>query len=114
MSDDIPLALLERVRKICAKFPDTSETLSWGHPTFRVGKKAFAVIERYKGELGIVVKVGMELQDVFLKDPRFFGTPYARHNGWVTLRVDAAPLNWREVGSLLKGSYRLVNSTIKR
>ena len=57
----------------------------------------FAVLEEYKGELGICLKVGTLLQGVFLQDPRFFRTPYIGKHGWVTLRVYAAPLNWNEI-----------------
>ena len=68
----------------------------------------FAVLEEYKGELGICVKVGTLLQGVFLDDPRFFRTPYIGKHGWVTLRVYAARLNWSEIRELVKGSYDLV------
>jgi hypothetical protein len=46
--------------------------MTFGHPTFRVEKKMFAVLEEYKGELGICLKVGTLLQGVFLDDSRFF------------------------------------------
>jgi len=84
--------------------------MTFGHPTFQVAGKTFAVLEEYQGELGIALKVGKLMQGVFLKDPRFFLTPYAGKHGWVTLRVDAAPLNWTEIRGLLKGSYHLVAS----
>ena len=84
--------------------------MTFGHPTFQVAGKAFAVLEEYKGELGIALKVGKLMQGVFLKDPRFFLTPYAGKHGWVTLRVYAAPLNWTEIRELLKGSSDLVTS----
>jgi predicted DNA-binding protein (MmcQ/YjbR family) len=66
------------------------------------------VLEEYKGELGICVKVGTLLQGIFLDDPRFFRTPYIGKHGWVTLRVHAAPLNWTEIRGLVKGSYQMV------
>ena len=100
--------VLKKLRTICARLPEASETVSWGHPTFRVGKRTFAVLEEYKGELGIALKVEPSLQSVFLKDPRFFETPYIGKRGWVTLRIHAAPLNWKEIQELVKGSYRLV------
>ena len=93
-------AILKRLRKICGGLPDTTETITFGHPNFRV--------EEYKGELGICVKVGTLLQGIFLDDPRFFRTPYIGKHGWVTLRVHAAPLNWTEIRGLVKGSYQMV------
>jgi len=101
-------AILKRLRKICLRLPAATEGITFGHPTFRVEKKMFAVLEEYKGELGICLKVGTLLQGVFLDDPRFFRTPYIGKHGWVTLRVYAAPLNWNEIRELAKGSYDLV------
>lgn len=98
----------KRLRTICTRLPGAEEGLSFGHPTFRVNKKIFLVMEEYKGELGICLKVGKLLRGVFLEDPRFFSTPYIGKHGWVTLRVHAAPLNWNEIRGLVKGSYELV------
>lgn len=100
--------ILVRLRKICLALPGANETVSFGHPTFKTNGKTFCVFEEYKGELGICVKVEMELQGLFLDDPRFFRTPYIGKFGWVTLKVYAARLNWTEVRDLVRGSYRLV------
>jgi predicted DNA-binding protein (MmcQ/YjbR family) len=101
-------ATLAKLRKVCARMPGVSETVTFGHPAFQVAKKTFAVLEEYKGELGIALKVEKVLQPVFLKDSRFFLTPYSGRHGWVTFRVNAAPLDWKEIRGLLDGSYRLV------
>ena len=101
------VGLLTRLRKICSLLPDATETVSFGHPTFQVAGKTFAVFEQYKGELGLALKVEKELQSVFLKDPRFYLTPYIGKHGWVTLRM-VKPVDWKEVREMVKGSYRLV------
>ena len=101
-------AILKRLRTICLALPETTETITFGHPNFRVANKMFAVLEEYKGELGICVNVGKLMQGIFLDDPRFFRTPYIGRHGWVTLRVYAAKLNWNEIRELVKGSYDLV------
>jgi len=44
-------AILKKLRKICLALPDTEETVSFGHPTFRVRQKTFAVMEEYNKEL---------------------------------------------------------------
>lgn len=100
--------ILQRLRKICLALEGAEETVTFGHPTFRVEGKTFCVLEEYKAELGICVKVEKELQGLFLDDPRYFRTPYIGQHGWVTLRVYAARLNWSEVKQLVKGSYLLV------
>lgn len=102
------IAVLKKLRKICLRLPEASEGITFGHPTFRVAGKMFAVLEEYKGELGICLKVGKLLQGVFLQDARFFRTPYIGKHGWVTLRVHAAPLHWIEVRQLVEGSYGMV------
>jgi predicted DNA-binding protein (MmcQ/YjbR family) len=99
--------ILKRLRKVCLGLPDVEQTVSFGHPTFKVRNKTFAVLEEYKGELGICVNVGKLLQGIFLDDSRFFRTPYVGKYGWVTLRVYAGRLNWNEIGGLVKGSYLL-------
>jgi predicted DNA-binding protein (MmcQ/YjbR family) len=98
----------KRLRTICLRLPRATEGLSFGHPTFRVDKKIFLVMEEYKGELGICLKVGKLLHGIFLKDARFFSTPYIGKQGWVTLRVHAAPLDLNEIRQLVKDSYQLV------
>jgi predicted DNA-binding protein (MmcQ/YjbR family) len=104
-----PDSILRRLRKGCMALPDATETVSFGHPTFQVNGKAFAVLEEYKGELSICVKVGTNVQGVFLADNRFYRTPYIGKHGWISLKVHAAPLDWDEIYELLKGSHGLVN-----
>ena len=101
-------AMLTKLRKICDRLPEVRETVTFGHPTFQVAGKTFAVLEEYKRELGLALKVEQTLQEVFLKGPRFYRTPYIGKHGWVTLRMEAAPLNWKEVGEMVRGSYRLI------
>ena len=100
--------ILRRLRGICLALEGAEETVTFGHPTFRVNGKMFSVFEEYKGELGICVKVEQELQEIFLEDSRFFRTPYVGKHCWVTLRVYAARINWSEGKELVKGSYLLV------
>jgi hypothetical protein len=42
-----------------------------------------------------------------LKDARFFPTPYAAHQGWVSLRVDGQT-DWSQVDRLLREAFRTV------
>ena len=90
--------------------PDTAETVSFGHPTFQVKGKTFAVLEEYKGELSICLKVGRNMQGIFLGDPRFYRTPYLGKHGWISLKVYAAPLDWNEIDELLMGSHEFTLS----
>jgi len=93
------------MRKICLALDGTEEKLSHGHPSFATKKGIYAVLEEYRGELSICVKVGLDVQGAFLEDPRFYLTPYSGKHGWVSLKVHAAPLDWKEIAGLLTGSH---------
>ena len=101
--------ILLKLREICLALPKSHETVTFGNPTFQVGTKTFAVLEMYKGELSISVKVGKPMQTVFLQDPRFYRTPYVGQHGWVSLRVNGK-LDWNEVAELVRGSHELVGA----
>lgn len=113
---DSEKAILAKLKRICLALPDTELNYIWNHPHFRIRGKIFVSFSVYKGEWGISLKVGKLMQGVFLNDARFFRAPYVGKYGWVTLRVDAAPLNWAEIRDLVKGSYQLVkpNAEIPR
>lgn len=96
--------LLPRLRRICLRLPGTSETVSWGHPTFKAGGKTFCVLERYKGHLTMCFQLPAADAAAALRDTRFFKTPYVGNRGWVSLIVDAAP-DWSEVRELALKSY---------
>jgi predicted DNA-binding protein (MmcQ/YjbR family) len=89
--------ILRRLPRICHELPRATETITFGHPTFQVDGKVFGVLEQYKGELGICVKIEKQLQGIILDDARFFRTPYIGKHGWVTL-----------LKALVRRSYRLV------
>ena len=98
---------LARVRSACLALPETKEVEAWGHPTFRAGKKMFAAFGEGDEGRSLGLKVGFERQEELLKDGRFFPTPYAAHQGWVSLRIDKAT-DWDEVGQLAREAYRQV------
>ena len=104
--------ILTKLREICLSLPKTSETTTFGHPTFQVGTKTFTVLETYKGTLSISVKVGKKMQPIFLEDSRFYRTPYVGQHGWVSLRAHTK-LDWQEIDELVRGSYELVHNKKK-
>jgi predicted DNA-binding protein (MmcQ/YjbR family) len=107
-------AILSRLRRICLALPNSTESVSFGHPVFRTSGKIYAALETYRGELSICFKVGKQIQGVFLEDARFYKTPYVGQHGWVSLRAHAAALDWEELGELLRGSHELIGTPVKR
>ena len=102
-----------KLREICLALPEVQEVRTWGHPTFQIGKKSFAVFEEYKGHLCICFKATLPMQALLIEDARFFKTPYIGHQGWVSLIADKRP-NWSEVTQLVRGSYELVKPRSKK
>ena len=105
--------VLAKLREICLALPEAHEVKTWGHPTFKAGTKAFAVLERYNGHLCICFKTTLPLQQLLIEDAdRYFKTPYIGKQGWVSLIADRPP-NWREVRQLIRESYSTVNLSKK-
>jgi predicted DNA-binding protein (MmcQ/YjbR family) len=101
--------ILTKLRTICLAFPETNEIETWGHPTFRAGKAAFAVLDEYGGKLSLAARVGLARQEELVADSRYFETPYSARHGWVSLFIEAK-IDWDEVKNLMLESYRQVAS----
>ena len=101
---------LPELREICLRLPEAVEVEAWGRPTFRAGKKIFAVFAdgRSEGTHGVIVKPEPDERDALVQDERFFAPPYFGPGGWLELEFDAAPVDWSEVAELVEGSYRQV------
>jgi predicted DNA-binding protein (MmcQ/YjbR family) len=102
-----PAAALERLRPLCLRLPEVTETSTFGNPTFIAGKRTFAVLDRYKGAYAIAFKATHADQAALTMDPRFYVTPYSGKHGWTSLHL-SDELDWNEVRALVESSYRLV------
>src|SRR5205807_7095634 len=98
---------LKQVRSLCLALPESKEVEAWGHATFRAGKKMFAAFGEGAEGMSVGLKVGHDRQEELLRDGRFFPTPYAAHQGWVSLRIDGTT-DWDEVRGLVREAYRQV------
>lgn len=98
--------LHEKLRVVCLALPEAGETVKWGNPTFIVGTKMFAVLDRYGGRPCIAFRATSTRRAALLRDARFFAAPYDRQRAWVCMHADIR-LNWRDIGMLLRESYRI-------
>ncbi len=106
-SDDDPY--LADVRRVCRALPETAEVEAWGRPTFRAGKRMFAVFEGNDDHpYALVLKPDPAEREALLADPRFYVPPYHGPYGWVALDLTAAEVDWVEVAELAETSYRQV------
>lgn len=115
-ADDDPY--LAELRELCLGFPESVEVEAWGRPTFRAGKKMFAVFsdtamadrdgDDRETSASLVFKADPEERPALVADSRFYIPPYFGPSGWMALRFDAAPVDWDEVHELVDTSYRQV------
>jgi hypothetical protein len=103
--------LLERVRAICLGWPEASEKIAWGGPTFRVKDKLFAMYlddHHGDGRIALWIKAPEGVQELLIEaEPeRFFRPPYVGPSGWIGVRLDGA-VDWSEITDLLADGYRL-------
>lgn len=105
--DDDPF--LNELRGVCLALPESSEVEAWGVPTFRAGKKIFALYgigddKQYH----VIFKPEPDERPALLAEDRFFSPPYWGPGGWLALDFTAAAVDWTEVAELVEGSYRQV------
>lgn len=106
-SDDDPY--LNELREVCLALPEAVEVEAWGRPTFRAGKKLFAVFSGTDAHpYSVIFKPEPEERPALVDDVRFYSPPYLGPSGWLALEFDAAPVDWQEVAELLECSYRQV------
>jgi predicted DNA-binding protein (MmcQ/YjbR family) len=100
---------LAEVRRVVLAFPEAVEVEAWGRPTFRAGKKIFAVFSGTdERPYGLIFKPDGDERASLAEDPRFYSPPYFGPSGWLALDLDAAPVDWDEVRELADASYRQV------
>src|SRR5512139_1373461 len=103
--------LLEQVRAICLVWPESSEKVAWGGPTFRVKDKLFAMYlddHHGDGRIALWIKAPAGVQELLVEaEPeRFFRPPYVGPSGWIGVRLDGA-VDWSEIADFLADGYRL-------
>ncbi len=97
------------LRRICLGFPEAAEVEAWGRPTFRAGKKMFAV---FGGDddhtYAVVFKPDPADRRGLLADSRFYKPPYFGAAGWLALDFSAGAVDLTEVAELMDASFRQV------
>jgi predicted DNA-binding protein (MmcQ/YjbR family) len=98
---------IDRLRKIVATLPEATEQETWGHPTFRIGKKMFAGAGDHEGRPSMSCKAAPGVQRSLIKtDPgRFYVPAYVGPHGWVGAWLDGRP-DWDHIADLVEDAYR--------
>ncbi len=100
-----------RLRDLCAGWEGIEEGLSFGHPTFRVGRTPFAVLDRYAGNDCLWLKVPPEARDALVATPGWFAAPYDPRRTALCVRLDA--IDWRRIRAHVRVSYALAATARK-
>jgi hypothetical protein len=105
---------LERLRKICVGFPEVTERLSHGAPTWFVRDKSVFVTFWENGHhqqdfphLWCAAPAGVQEELVAMNPERFFRPPYVGGRGWLGVRLDGA-IDWAELAELCEDAYRVI------
>ena len=99
------LDALKKVRSALAPLDDVEETASYGNPTFKVGGKAFAVLDFYEGRDCLWMLVDAVERQERLSTRGWFLSPYDPRKTALCCSLDA--LDWRRAKAFLRGSYQL-------
>jgi hypothetical protein len=105
---------LARLREICLSFPEVTERLSHGAPSFFVRDKSTFVNAWLSGHhadtfahLWCAAPPGAQEDLVGRRPECFFRPPYVGHRGWIGVRLDAG-LDWDELDAICEDAYRSV------
>lgn len=102
---------LKRVRRICAAFPESTERLSHGEPTFFVRKKVFAMFSNNHhndGHISVLVPAPPGVQGMLIEgaSEKFYRPPYVGGAGWVG--IELARIDDEELAFHIREAWRLV------
>jgi hypothetical protein len=105
---------LPRLRRICLSFPEVTERLSHGAPSFFIRDKTTFVNAWIDGHhadrfphLWCAAARGVQEPLIEAQPEKIFRPPYVGHRGWIGVRLDGQ-VDWDEVAELCEDAYRSV------
>jgi hypothetical protein len=106
--------LLAGLRAICLGFPEVTERLSHGSPTWFVRDKNVFVTGLVDGHHGnefphfwCAAPPGAQQELVEAEPDRFFRPPYVGGRGWLGVRLDRG-VDWGEIAGICEEAYRVI------
>lgn len=103
---------LENLRRVCLSFPEVTERLSHGEPTWFVrDKKTFVTYADHHHDdrlaFWCAAPGGIQEAMAAAAPQRFFVPPYVGHRGWLGVYLDV-PMDWEEIADIVEDAYRLI------
>lgn len=104
---------IERIRRLCMSWPDVTERLSHGEPTwFHRGKRSFATgADRHHDDrVAVWLAAPPGARDSLVEaDPgRYFVPPYVGHRGWIGVYLDV-DVDWPMLEQLIGNAYHTIS-----
>ena len=98
-------AALERLRALCRALEGSEEGLSFGNPTFRAGGKAYLVLDRYRDQECLWLRVERAERADLLALAGWFDSPYDPRRKALCCALEH--VDWRRVPRLVRASHAL-------
>jgi predicted DNA-binding protein (MmcQ/YjbR family) len=106
---------LEQLRHLCLDLDEVSEQTSPEQTSFKVGQRAFVVVETYRTPEGkpyncLAFKASFFDLERLRQERGFFPAPYLGGPGWLGRRLDneADPIDWTDLEASLMRSHRQI------
>ena len=103
----------DRVRRICLSFPDSSEKLSHGEPTFFTRNRVFVMFSNNHhndGHIAVCLLAAPGVQAALIhSDPQtYYRPPYVGVNGWIG--VELARVSDEELHTHISEAWQIISS----
>lgn len=103
-------ALFERTAALVSDLPEVAIERNGRHATFLVaGKKLAWFLDDHHGDgmVCVCVKLDPDEKETLIElDPKKYLRPaYVGRFGWMSIRIDAGRVDWKEIGERLRESY---------
>jgi len=105
-------APIERVRRLCVAWPDVTERLRHGEPSWFVRDRrsiATGADRHHDDRVALWIAAPPGARDPLIDaDPeRYFIPPYVGHRGWIGVYLDVE-VDWDKVEELIANAYHTV------
>ena len=109
----MPGGPLPRLRRVCLSFPEVTERLSHGEPTWFVrDKKTFVTYSDHHHDDRVAFWCAAPdgAQDALVRaaPERFFVPKYVGGRGWLGVYLDVTAIDWDEIAALVEDAYRTI------